>query len=270
MREKEIDSIKINEFQIFDRYENDIIAAFSTRFGGASKGDYESMNLSFYIGDKNELVFENYKRFSNAIGIEFENLVFSAQKHHNNIKIVKKEDAGKGLIKPRDYDDIDGLVTNVKGLPLTTLHADCTPIFFYDPINCVIGLAHAGWRGTTMEIVGNMIDIMVKKFDSNVSNIKIAIGPAICGKCYEVGEDVKIELDKMSLDVSEWIIQKDEKYYIDIAQINKKILLSKGILNENIELDNLCTKENSEMYFSHRKHGLKRGCQAAFIQLKNK
>ena len=121
---------------------------FSTRFGGVSKGHLSEMNLSYTRGDNPEYVTENFCRMADAIGFLPESLVLSQQTHTTNIRLVTKEDKGKGFTKPLDYENIDGLITNVPGLTLATFYADCVPLFFVDPVSRSIGLSHAGWRGT--------------------------------------------------------------------------------------------------------------------------
>jgi YfiH family protein len=258
------------KFEIFSRYANDLLAVFSTRKGGVSTGIYESMNLGFEVGDAMENTLENFRLFTAAIGVDYRNLVFSSQKHNKNIRLVTKEDMGKGITKERDYSDVDGLITNTPGVPIVTFHADCTPVFFYDDENKAIGLAHAGWKGTAMEIVAEMLDRMSGAFGTDAGKVKIAIGPAICGRCYEVGEDVIEQFNRMSIDVSEYIHydKRTRKYFPDLPLINSKILISKGVSPKNISISGLCTKENPDLFFSHRQHGSKRGIQAAIMQLK--
>ncbi|MGO1370165.1 MAG: peptidoglycan editing factor PgeF [Senegalia sp. (in: firmicutes)] len=267
---QENEELKIVKFPIFDKYRDEIIAAFSTRCGGVSKDIYESMNLAFGRGDTDENVLENYKIITEYLGINYRDIVMSSQYHHNNIRVIKEEDKGKGIIKDRNYKDIDGLITAIPQIPLVTFHADCSSIYFYDPIKKVIGLAHAGWKGTTMEIAGNMVEIMVKEFGTNAIDLIIAIGPSICNKCYEIDEDVREKFENMSIDSSQYISYDSEKnkYYPDINNINKAILISKGVKEENIGLSNICTMENKELFFSHRGHKGKRGTQAAIVQLK--
>jgi len=257
------------KFDIFNRYSNDLLAVFSTRKGGVSTGVYESMNLGFEVGDARKNTLENFRLFTSAVGIDYRNLVFSSQKHNKNIRLVTKKDMGKGITGERDYSNVDGLITNIPGLPIVTFHADCTPVYFYDDENKAIGLAHAGWKGTAMEIVAEMLDRMSGAFGTDAGKVKVAIGPAICGKCYEVDGDVIVRLNSMSVDVSEYIAydKMTQKYFPDLPLINREILVSRGVSPENISVSGLCTKENPELFFSHRRHGRKRGIQAAIMQM---
>lgn len=163
---------------------------FSTRLGGVSEGMFSTMNLSFNRGDDKDKVLENYRRIAGAIGFSLEKTVCSDQTHTTNIRIVTAQDAGKGILKEKDYHDIDGLVTNVQGLTLATSYADCVPLFFIDPIQKAVGLSHSGWKGTVGRIGARTIEVMEKTFGSRPEDIYAAIGPSICQDCYEVSEDV--------------------------------------------------------------------------------
>ena len=121
---------------------------FSTRIGGVSEGYLGSMNLSFTRGDKEEAVRENYMRMAKALRVDADSFVFSQQTHTTNVRAVRFQDKGRGLLTPLTYQDVDGLITNVPGLTLTTFYADCVPLYFVDPVHKAIGLSHSGCRGT--------------------------------------------------------------------------------------------------------------------------
>ncbi|HCR82268.1 MAG TPA: laccase domain-containing protein, partial [Lachnospiraceae bacterium] len=125
---------------------------FSTRLGGVSEGCYSSLNLSFTRGDKEEAVRENFRRIGESIGVNSEDMVFTQQTHTTNVRVVTDEERGMGILRPRGYSDVDGLVTNVPGICLVTFFADCVPLYFVDPVKRTIGLSHSGWRGTVGKI----------------------------------------------------------------------------------------------------------------------
>ena len=163
---------------------------FSTRIGGVSEGIYSSMNVSYSRGDKKEAVDENYRRLAKILDSKVEQFVFSKQTHTTNLRVVTKEDMGKGTIRPIDYDDVDGLITNIPGIVLATFYADCVPLLFLDPIKKVIAASHSGWRGTVEKIGMKTVETMVELFQCNPNDILVAIGPSICKDCYEVSRDV--------------------------------------------------------------------------------
>lgn len=244
---------------------------FSTRVGGVSEGVCSTMNLSFSRGDKEDAVRENFRRMAKALGVEEDSFVFSHQTHTTNVRKVTLEDKGKGLIRPLDYQDVDGLITDIPGLCLSTFYADCVPLFFVDPVHKAIGLSHSGWRGTVGKIGNVTIQRMKEEYGSNPSDMVAAIGPSICQECYEVSEDVIIEFQK-SFAKKHWndLYYKKEngKYQLNLWKANEMILEEAGVLRENIAVTNLCTCCNHEWLFSHRASQGKRGNLAAFLALK--
>lgn len=246
-------------FKMFEKYEC-INHAFSTRLGGVSSNEFESMNLCFHMGDLDSNVIENYKIFCSAAGFDFDSLVASRQKHGTNIIKVGVNDRGKGIYKEQYGEDADGLITNEKGITLVTYHADCTPIFFLDPEKKVIALAHAGWRGTVGEIACNMIDKMLNIYGSETEDIICGIGPSIGRCCYEVDEAVYNSFIKIKgIDINKAITKcENNKYLLDLCEVNKQLLIKKGIKEYNIQVSDVCTKCNNNLLFSHRatpKHG---------------
>lgn len=247
-----------------------ITHGFSTRLGGVSEGIYESMNLSFTRGDKPELVMENFRRFAEALNIRCDQMVFSDQTHTTNLKIVSKSDCGKGILYPKDYKDIDGLITDREGVALVTFFADCVPLFFADPIRRVIGLSHSGWRGTAGRIGEKTVARMTEAFGCRPSDIRAAIGPSICGRCYEIGEDVaSVFRARFSKEAyQEMMTEKDSgKFQLDLWKANARILLEAGISQAHLEITDICTCCNSSVMWSHRSAGGRRGSLAAFLML---
>lgn len=243
---------------------------FSTRLGGVSEGIFSSMNLGFTRGDKEESVHENYKRIAASIGFSYNNIVCADQTHTSNIRNITAKDIGKGVTKPRDYSNIDGLITNVPGIALCTVYADCVPLYFIDPINKAIGLSHSGWKGTVGKIGKITIEAMKKEFNTNSKDIIAAIGPSICMDCYEVSQDVaaRFQNNFPPSILPEILYQKESgKYQLDLWKANEAILLESGVLPENIQTTDICTCCNSTLLFSHRASQGKRGNLAAFLCL---
>lgn len=246
------------------------VSAFTTRMGGVSRGKYASMNMSFSNGDNPHSVRKNYDILFGALGLDPEKAVFSQQTHTNNIRVVQERDIGKGIVLHRDYRNVDGLVTNLKGVALVTQFADCVPLLFYDPKNEVIAASHAGWRGTAQEIGKKTVEVMVGLFGCNPKNIQVAIGPSIGKCCYEVDTPVFSEFELLSDIPTKKIFEKKgpEKYMLDLWEANRLILESAGIKSKNICVTDLCTCCNSQFFHSHRASGGNRGNLAAVIALK--
>lgn len=242
---------------------------FSTRLGGVSEGMFSSMNLSFQRGDDRDKVEENYKRICNVLNMNHKNVVLSNQVHDTKIKLVTKEDAGKGMIKESDIIGIDGLITKEKDIPLVTFYADCVPLFFYDPVKEVIAAAHSGWRGTKEKIGKKMVETMEEEFGCKKEDVVAVIGPSICQDCYEVSEDVVLEFQEVFMEETSLYAKAKEngKYNLDLWKVNSMILKEAGILEKHMSLPNLCTCCNPKLLFSHRASKGKRGNLAGFISL---
>ena len=249
----------------------DIVHGFSTRLGGVSEGIYASMNLSFTRGDKDAAVYENYRRFAVALGFSERDIVTSDQTHTANVRIITEEDRGNGITKPRPYTDVDGMITNVRGLVLATFYADCVPLYFVDPVHHAIGLSHSGWRGTVAKIGAVTIRKMQETYGTDPADVYAAIGPSICQECYEVSEDVILEFQK-SFAPKHWekLFYKKEngKYQLNLWEANKIIFTESGITEKHISMPGLCTCCNPEFLFSHRASHGKRGNLGAFLGLK--
>lgn len=248
-----------------------LVHGFTTRLGGVSEGIYTSMNLSFTRGDRVEDVLANYEILAQEIGIEKSKFVASDQTHTTNIRIVTKDDLGKGIIREKDYTDVDGLMTNEKGVVLFTYYADCVPLFFADKKKKVIALSHSGWRGTKNKMAKVTVEKMCEVYGCERSDIICAIGPSICRSCYEVSQDVKTEFEETFLPeaiADIFTAKANGKFLLDLWKANELILKETGILEEHIENRRICTCCNKDILFSHRGLEGKRGNLAAFMAIK--
>ena len=249
-----------------------IVHGFSTRLGGVSEGIYSTMNLSFHRGDDMDAVMENHRRLAQAVGYDYRRLVFSDQVHETVIRKITEEDAGKGITRESDITETDGLMTNVKDLPLITFYADCVPVFFYDPVKEVVAMNHSGWRGTVKNISLHMVEALNKEYGCEASDLICAVGPPICQNCYEVSEDVAEafqdaylpeQYDKMTKKIG------NGKYLLDLHRANYYNLTGAGILPDHINVTDICTCCNPDFLFSHRASHGKRGNLGAVIMLKS-
>ena len=242
---------------------------FSTRLGGVSEGVLSTMNLGFGRNDLPENVVKNHEIIANAIGFNPENIVASKQTHTTNVKIVSKKDCGKGIYRERDYDDVDGMITNEKGIVLATYFADCVPLYMVDTKNKAIGLSHSGWRGTVGKIGKVTLDLMKETYGTNPKDVIACIGPSICRDCYEVSEDVATEFDAaFKCRKKDILINKGNgKYQLDLWECNYIIFKECGVYEENIHMPDICTCHNMEMMFSHRATQGRRGNLAAFLSI---
>ncbi len=268
---EDIFDLEINEgvpFLVFKDLKKYVNLGFSTKFGGVSEGNFDSMNLGLKRGDDIERVKKNFEIFLSSLKMKKENLYISNQTHSTNIKIVRQKDKKNFLYMPEN--PIDGLITSEKDIILATFYADCVPLIFVDKNKTCIGLSHAGWRGTVGKIASKTIEKMIKFFKVNPKNLLVGIGPSICMKCYEIGADLVEKINK-NFPKSQYkniLFFFDNKWHLDLWELNKLILLESGILEENIITTNICTFENSEYLFSHRKSPTKHGNMGAFLSLK--
>lgn len=251
--------------------EEGFIHAFSTRLGGVSEGIYASMNLSFTRGDSEEAVRENFRRFSAALGFSPEDIVCSSQTHTANVRVMTEKDRGNGVTRPGIYEDVDGMITDVPGVVLTTFYADCVPLYFIDPAHRAVGLSHSGWRGTAAGIGRVTVRKMQETYGTRPEDIRSAIGPSICQECYEVSEDVILEF-RDAFPKENWkdlfYRKENGKYQLNLQEANRLIMMDAGIPAENISLPGICTCCNPEFLFSHRASKGRRGNLGAFLGIR--
>ena len=250
------------------------------------------MNLSFSRGDDPGAVLSNYERIAKILHCSVADMVSSKQTHTVNIRLVTQADRGKGIVRPLDYTDVDGLITKERGIALVTTYADCVPLYFLDPVHEVIGLAHSGWRGTVMEMGRHMAEAMCENFNTRPEELIAAIGPAICSDCYQVGDDVAGQFKEMEVGFSDFLEEIWEKetltgrggslprvlrpggacgkYQLNLWLANLLILRKAGIPLERISVADVCTCHNPSYLFSHRASGGRRGNLGAFLMLKKK
>lgn len=243
--------------------------AFSTRIGGVSRNEFSSLNLAFGRGDPDENVMENYRRICAAAGFNAESLVSSAQVHRTVVRRVGRQNCGEGFTKPKPTG-IDGLITDEPGVTLVTHHADCSALYFADPVKKAIGLSHAGWRGTAARIGAETVRSMAREFGSRPENLVCVIGPSIGPCCFEVDSPV-FEIFSGMRDLSPWEWIRDDgegKYHINLWEANRRVLINAGVPEQNISVSGLCTQCHPDLLFSHRASRGKRGGLAAFLALR--
>lgn len=243
---------------------------FSTRKGGVSTGIFSSMNLNFKRGDDSDAVLENYRRMAAALNMRVEDMVLSDQTHTTNVRVITEEDRGKGILRPQDYSDVDGMITNVPGIVLVTSYADCVPLYFVDPVRKAIGLSHSGWKGTVCHIGQKTVEKMHEVYGSEPKDIVAAIGPSICQSCYEVSDDVAeaFRANFTADEAADILLDKGNgKYQLDLWKANWYVLTDAGILPEHLSVTDLCTACHPDLLWSHRKTNGQRGGLSAFLSL---
>lgn len=244
--------------------------AFSTRGGGTSKACYDSLNLSLAVGDEREIVLANRRAFASALHVNPYRIVVPNQVHSNNVRRVNAADAGAGAADHSSaIPDTDALITNTPNLTLALHFADCVCIFLVDPVNRAAGVAHAGWRGTVGGIVTETIQAMTREFGTRPSDLLAAVAPAIERHCYDVGNDVAVQLAKTFANDERVLKQSSTtKWRVDLKMANAILLQKAGVDKSRIALSERCTSCNSDEFFSYRRDG-ETGRMAGWLTLRN-
>ncbi|MBU1043344.1 MAG: peptidoglycan editing factor PgeF [Candidatus Omnitrophica bacterium] len=216
-------------------FPENIIAAFS-----ASKLNYD------YRAESGNEVLKNRKDFFRQLALDLDNAVFPIQVHKANVAIVDRKDKGRGVFSfEQGIAQTDALITNVKGLVLCLLTADCLPIIFAESNGKAIGIVHAGWKGIKLGIIEKTIQAMVDQFEIKSKDIKAVFAPAIGSCCYEVGPEF---LEIFSEDIN----SREQTRFLDIKSLAKKKCLKSGILSASITDVSICTRCSNDKFFSYR------------------
>jgi len=184
-----------------------------------------------------DAVLANRRRFAEELGLDPAALTATGAVHG---AAVARIDVPQPLVKEHD-----AVITDQPGIALFATYADCYPILLWDPEHHAIGLVHAGWRGTEAGVVTHAIQAMGKEFGTDPEHMTAVIGPGICGRCYEVGEEVAEKFSERFT-----APKASSKFLLDLAAANRAQLEDAGL--RQIHALDLCTKETSYLP-SHRR-----------------
>lgn len=255
----------------FSLFPKEMVAhGISTRFGGVSEAPFDSLNLALHVGDVPAAVVENRRRFCRGLGLLAEHLCAAEQVHGVRIVRVTGKDAGRGWC---DYGDAvpkaDALMTDVPGVPMLLCYADCTPVLILDPVRHAAAAVHAGWRGTVQGIAAKTVQAMHEAFGTEPRDCLAAIGPAIGGECYEVGQEIAEQFQQAySVDAAQFLHDRKGRVYLDLEKANRLQLEEAGLSRNHIDMANACTVCNSPLFFSYRADKGHTGRIGAVIALK--
>lgn len=230
----------------------EIIFGFSTKYGLNRTSPFY-FNLSYTVGDDEEIVKENRNYFINRLGLSTSQIAFQKQIHSDIIKFIETP----GLI-----GESDAMITKKSGIGLAISAADCTPIFIYDRENRIIAAVHSGWKGTQKKILKKVLSNLSYHFKSRPENLYVYIGPSISQINYEVGSEVAVLFDH------KYLLLKEKKIYLDVGGANFDILQNFGIPKNNIEVSEFCTFKEAELLHSYRRDGINSGRMLGVIALK--
>jgi len=243
-----------------------------------------------YRNEEEQSDIDPYVKLAAYFGTEVTRINRVDQKHTDRIRIVTDDLAGEGVTSPVYSEPCDGMITDRTGIVLATVEADCTPVYLLDPVHRAIGMVHSGWRGTAAGIVLRAMEKMNECYMTKPSDILAAMGPAICGSCYEVGEELIPAMKNVCSDeeIRRIFKKKDEgkyssdagmdvkhtsdasqvvKYTLDVSLAVRYTLMSAGVKESHITMPPCCTYENKGLDSYRREKG-KKGRMLTAIMLK--
>ena len=227
---------------------------FSTRLGGVSAFPENDLNLAGFDEESPENIHENRRRFLRSFDGEYE-LVTGWQVQGDDIKVVRTESEAAN-----SDEKFDAIISQMPGILASAKTADCVPVLIGDPKTRAFAAVHAGWRGTVNSIAGKALRAMTKEFVTDPADVICAIGPAACGRNYEIGQEV---IDKFAKNFN-----NSEKYFsatkpghalVDLHLANRDQLIAEGVSGSNIHIAPFCTMERTDLFFSYRKEKFTNG-----------
>lgn len=242
-----------------------VLHGFSLRFGGVSEAPYDSLNLGLHVGDDAENVWDNRKRLAGALGYAVHRVTVGQQIHGTEIARVTPDLVGRGHQSAHDaIFATDGLVCTESGVVLMAHSADCTLLYFFDPVTRCIGLAHAGWRGAVAGMGPKMVEAMVQ-LGCTRENIRVALAPTIGPCCYRVGDNV---VEQIPTKLQEKVCSRqNDGLYLDLPGLQRLQLLAAGITDALLIKSDICTNCSHDSFFSYRASGGQTGRMAGVISL---
>jgi YfiH family protein len=241
-----------------------LVHAFSTRRAGVSPPPFHSLNLSFKIGDRESRVEENREILARAFGLSSSGLFTVNQVHGDRVFIV---DFPRGADFSRP--SCDAIITDRPGIAIGVLTADCVPILLFDPDHRAAAAIHVGWKGTSRDLPGKTVRTMIDRFNTQPETLRAAVGPSIGPCCYEVDDRVYVAFSHRHDRWSRWAqVVSSGSWMLNLPQANIDLLVESGVLQENIELLDICTHCERDLFYSHRRDNGTTGRQIAFIMLK--
>jgi hypothetical protein len=231
----------------------DLVALQTTRVGGISVAPQDSLNLAWHTGDDPVHVRENYRRLCANLGISPESIVTTGQVHGTDVALVTA---------PGNLDGFDALITNVRGLFVGIMTADCYPILVHDRRTGACGAAHAGWQGAAGLIAEKTVQAMRDAFGTLPQDCLAWVGTGISGERYEIGGEVAARFDSRYLEPSP---SGEGKFLLDLSAASRDQLIEAGISPEQVQCSEFCSYCDSDRFFSYRRDNGKTGRMLALI-----
>lgn len=211
-------------------------------------------DLGYTPHNDHAVIDDNRDAFLRSVGVDPLALTLGRQVHGTTVAQVRSADRGRG--RPPRFDGFpatDALVTDACDVALGTVVADCVPLLVYDTRRHVLGVAHAGWRGTVGLIARNVVVALQANFGSQPADLVAGIGPSIGPCCYEVGADVLDAWGDSGVSHLETaVVRRGEAYHFDLWTANQLQLVEAGLPSSQIEVSQICTRCEYERFFSYR------------------
>ncbi len=246
-----------------------VVAAYTTRHGGVSVAPFSGLNCGYSAGDAQEAVWENRRRALGDLGLDAEALVVGGQVHGKCVATVDAGDRGRGAHSAETVlPATDGLLTDVPALPLAVSTADCVPVFLYAPARGVVGVLHAGWRGTLRGILQAALATMQERWQLSPAQVHVTLGPAIGACCFEIGADVAREAAAHDATAGHLQATGPGKWHLDLRGHLAAQCIAAGIPGAHIAVDGPCTKCASDRVYSYRAEGPRSGRTLSVIAVR--
>jgi polyphenol oxidase len=233
-----------------------VTAVVTTRHGGVSVGPYASLNLGAQVGDDPQAVRQNRRRVAAAVGAD--RLTIAAQQHTNRVAVVDRASAGRGHDGVADsrsaFPATDALVTDLPGIALAVVVADCAPVVLFDPVHRAIGVAHCGRAGTVSGMLPNTIEAMATTFGSAPGDLLVGIGPAIRAGSYEVGDAEAAEMTAAFGSDAAGLLTPTRPGHCTLDMVGglRVQLRRAGVKDANVHDMGIDTRTSADEFFSHR------------------
>jgi len=221
-----------------------------TRLGGVSEAPFDTLNVGSTVGDDATCVRANRERMASVMDFSETDTRTVWQVHGTDV-LVARQDEAPVWPPPK----ADAIITAEHDVPLVMRFADCAPLLFFDPINRVAGLAHAGWRGTLLGIGPVTVKAMSQAYGCHPQDIIAGIGPSIGPCCYEVGPEVVAGIREV-FGASKPLVRSSGDGggdHFDLWAANEQALRMAGV--GRIEMARICTACNTHEFYSHRAEG---------------
>ncbi|MEJ2264108.1 MAG: peptidoglycan editing factor PgeF [Anaerolineales bacterium] len=256
------DSIRYYTFDSLD--DAGVTHAVFTRRGGLSPAPWSSLNVGGLLGDDPDRVYQNRVLSFQSMGLAPESVYDAWQVHGDEVICTDK-----ARPPSQPHRKADAILTSSPEVTLFMRFADCVPVVLYDPVKKVIGLVHAGWKGTMKGAVTRALETMKLEFSSQPQDIQAALGPSIGPHHYEIGDDIADQVTRtFGQDAGELLPKTNGSVHFDLWTANQLLLDRAGV--RRIEVSGLCTACHLEDWYSHRGEKGKTGRFGVLISLKSK